>query len=74
MTQKSNSDKYVNMSSFHTVFYTAQSHVILNVSLNTPASCGPKGNQRYVNNTLTRGVGLFIECQWRKQLIHLLPN
>ena len=51
MTQKSTSDKYVNMSSFHTVFYTA--HVILNVSLNTPASCGPKGNRRYVNNTYT---------------------
>ena len=72
MTQKSTSDKYVNMSSFHTVFYTA--HVILNVSLNTPASCGPKGNRRYVNNTCTPGVGLFIECQWRKQLVHLLPN
>ena len=69
---KSTSDKYVNMSSFHTVFYTA--HVILNVSLNTRAICGPKGNRHYVNNTRTPGVGLFIECQWRKQLVHLLPN
>ena len=59
MTQKSTSDKYVNMSSFHTVFYTA--HLILNVSLNTPASCGPKCNWRYVNNTHIPGVGLFIE-------------
>ena len=59
MTQKSTSDKYVNMSSFHTVFYTA--HVILNVSLYTPASCGPKSNQGYVNNTRTPGVRVLFK-------------